>query len=218
MNKIKEIFQKKWLKNQYLTIIQFIITIVFLGVLLIEMPILPALFLGGAIVILVLLLLLVYFLQYNKDAFSIRGMISKIISLIVSLALALGCFFIHVGSSFMDGFTGTNRYVNTMSVIVLKDSSYQELNDLKGKTLNYNNTLDQDNTNHALKDIQGQININTTTCDSWDQLHDSLFNHQVDAILVNESYRVLLENIDETFSDNTRVIYYVETESKDKNM
>ena len=125
MNKIKEIFQKKWLKNQYLTIIQFIITIVFLGVLLIEMPILPALFLGGAIVILVLLLLLVYFLQYNKDAFSIRGMISKIISLIVSLALALGCFFIHVGSSFMDGFTGTNRYVNTMSVIVLKDSSYQ---------------------------------------------------------------------------------------------
>jgi len=71
----------------------------------------------------------------------------------------------------MDGFTGTNRYVNTMSVIVLKDSSYQELNDLKGKTLNYNNTLDQDNTNHALKDIQGQININTTTCDSWDQLH-----------------------------------------------
>ena len=96
MNKIKEIFQKKWLKNQYLTIIQFIITIVFLGVLLIEMPILPALFLGGAIVILVLLLLLVYFLQYNKDAFSIRGMISKIISLIVSLALALGCFFIDV--------------------------------------------------------------------------------------------------------------------------
>lgn len=218
MNKIKEIFQKKWLKNQYLTIIQFIITIVFLGVLLIEMPILPALFLGGVVVILVLLLLLVYFLQYNKDAFSIRGMISKIISLIVSLALALGCFFIHVGSSFMDSFTGTNRYVNTMSVIVLKDSSYQELNDIKGKTLNYNNTLDQDNINRALKDIQGQIDINTTTCDSWDQLHDSLFNHQVDAILVNESYRVLLENIDETFSDNTRVIYYVETENKDKNM
>ena len=49
MNKIKEIFQKKWLKNQYLTIIQFIITIVFLGVLLIEMPILPALFLGGVV-------------------------------------------------------------------------------------------------------------------------------------------------------------------------
>lgn len=117
----------------------------------------------------------------------------------------------------MDGFTGINRQTDAISVIVLKDSSYQELKDIKGKMIMYNSMIDEENTNHAIKDIQGQIEISFQTCDSWENLYTGLYEHKVDAILVNEAYRVLLENIDETFSENTRVIYQVEREREEEN-
>lgn len=218
MKKIKEILQKKWLKNQYITFIQFVITIVFIGFLLIELPILPILYSMIIIIVLGLLFLLTYFLQFNKDFFSIRGILSKIIAIVVSMTLVLGCIFIRSGSSFMDGFTGANIQTDALSVIVLKESTYHELKDIEGKTIMYNSTIDEDNTNKAIKDIQGQINVNFNTCDSWENLYSNLFKQQVDAILVNEAYRVLLENIDEEFSEKTRVIYQVEIESKDKNI
>ena len=87
MKKIKEVFSLPWLKNQYVTIIQLIVSIVFLGMLLIEMPVLPFLYIMVVIVGLLLLLLLSYTLQYNKAAFSLRGIISKILSVIVTMAL-----------------------------------------------------------------------------------------------------------------------------------
>lgn len=217
MDKIKRFWQKKWLKNQYMTFIQLIITIVFFGFLWIELPILPIFYSMIVIVVFILLFLLTYCLQFDKDFFSIRGIISKIIAIIVSVALVLGCFFIHVGSSFMDGFTGTSIQTDAISVIVLKDSSYQKLTDIKGKTILYNKTVDENNTNQAVKDIQGQIDISFQTCESWEDLYNQLFTKQVDAVLVNEAYRVLLENIDETFSDNTRVIYQIEIENEEEN-
>ena len=218
MKKLKEVFSASWLKNQYVTIIQLIISIVFLGMLFIEMPILPILYLAVIIVGLLLMLLLSYVLQYNKPFFSLRGIFSKIISIVVSMVLVLGCFVIHSGSSFMNSFTGSSIQTDAMSVIVLKDSQYNEINDLINKTLMYNDSIDADNIAYAKKDIQGQIDCLFINTDSWESLNQELIKGKVDAIVVNEAYRVLLENVNETFSDDTRVIYQLEINSKAKNI
>ena len=218
MKKLKEVFSASWLKNQYVTIIQLIISIVFLGMLFIEMPILPILYLAVIIVGLLLMFLLSYVLQYNKPFFSLRGIFSKIISIVVSMVLVLGCFVIHSGSSFMNSFTGSSIQTDAMSVIVLKDSQYNEINDLINKTLMYNDSIDADNIAYAKKDIQGQIDCLFINTDSWESLNQELIKGKVDAIVVNEAYRVLLENVNETFSDDTRVIYQLEINSKAKNI
>ena len=210
MKKIKEVFSLPWLKNQYVTIIQLIVSIVFLGMLLIEMPVLPFLYIMVVIVGLLLLLLLSYTLQYNKAAFSLRGIISKILSVIVTMALVFGCFVIHSGSSFMNSFTGNTIQTDAMSVIVLNSRDLDDINDLKNKTLMYNNSIDEVNIESAKKDIQSQIECQFTETDHWDTLNQELMSEKVDAIVVNEAYRVLLENVNDNFSDDTKVIYQIE--------
>ena len=218
MKKIKEVFSLPWLKNQYVTIIQLIVSIVFLGMLLIEMPVLPFLYIMVVIVGLLLLLLLSYTLQYNKAAFSLRGIISKILSVIVSMALVFGCFVNHSGSSFMNSFTGNTIQTDAMSVIVLNSRDFDDINDLKNKTLMYNNSIDEVNIESAKKDIQSQIECQFTETDHWDTLNQELMSEKVDAIVVNEAYRVLLENVNDNFSDDTKVIYQIEIKSKAKNI
>ena len=173
MKKIKEVFSLPWLKNQYVTIIQLIVSIVFLGMLLIEMPVLPFLYIMVVIVGLLLLLLLSYTLQYNKAAFSLRGIISKILSVIVTMALVFGCFVIHSGSSFMNSFTGNTIQTDAMSVIVLNSRDFDDINDLKNKTLMYNNSIDEVNIESAKKDIQSQIECQFTETDHWDTLNQN---------------------------------------------
>ena len=118
----------------------------------------------------------------------------------------------------MNSFTGSSIQTDAMSVIVLKDSQYNEINDLINKTLMYNDSIDADNIAYAKKDIQGQIDCLFINTDSWESLNQELIKGKVDAIVVNEAYRVLLENVNETFSDDTRVIYQLEINSKAKNI
>lgn len=218
MKKIKKLFKKPWIKNQYFTIIQLIISVVFLLLLLVEMPVLSLMYLIVLILVLLLFLLISYILQYNRDFFSVRGIISKLVAILTSMALVFGCFIIHSGSSFMNGFTGTTIQTDGISVIVKDDSSYKVISDMEGKILQYNDSIDKDNIDIAVKDIKSQIKCDFKTCSTWEELYSSLNEGDTDAIIINEAYRVLIENIDENFSDETRVIYQVEIESDTDNI
>lgn len=215
---MKKLLKKKWIRNQYMTVIQMIISAVFVCMLLIEMPVLSSLYLAILIIGLVLLLLLTYALQYNRDFLSVRGIISKFTAVVVSMALVFGCFVIRSGSSFMSGFTGASVQTDAMSVIVRGDSDCDELNDLDGKTIMYNQSLDEDNTETAVKDISSQIECQFSQTDSWESLEKALNDRSTDAIVINEAYRVLMENISETFSDDTKVIYQIEIASDTDNI
>lgn len=186
------------------------ISVVFLCMLLIEMPVLSMLYLVILIIGLILFLLITYSLQYNSDFFSIRGIISKFIAIVVSMSLVFGCLIIHSGSSFMDGFTGMNIQTDAMSVIVKNNSDYDGIMDLEGKVITYNDAIDDKNINTALNEIKTQIKCTFNKCHSWEELYSLLNDHQTDAIVINEAYRVLMENIDESFSDDTKVIYQIE--------
>lgn len=215
---MKKFLRKKWIRNQYMTVIQLIISVVFLCMLFIEMPVLSGLYLALLIVGLILLLMMSYVLQYDRDFFSVRGIISKCTAIVVSMALVFGCFVIHSGSSFMNGFTGTSLQTDAMSVIVKNDSDCNELSDLDGKTIMYNQSIDEDNTDTAVRDISSQITCQFSQCDSWESLEKALNEGSIDAIVINEAYRVLMENISETFTDDTKVIYQIEIKGDTDNI
>jgi len=118
----------------------------------------------------------------------------------------------------MNGFTGTSIQTDAMSVVVKDDSSYKELKDLEGKTLQYNSSIDEDNIDMAIKDIDSQITCDMSVCSSWEELYSALYEGKSEAIVMNEAYRVLMENIDENFSEDTRVIYQTEIESDADNI
>lgn len=102
---------------------------------------------------------------------------------------------INRGITFIDSFSSTDHETNVLSVIVLNDSGYEELNDLDDSTFGINQNEDQENLTNALTDIREQLNSNTEYKDysDWNSLADSLYTNDSDAIVVNEAYRSMLE-------------------------
>ena len=88
------------------------------------------------IAIVVLLCLGTFFLMKpskKKGTGKVRNIIGKLVSILLSVALLFGTLSIAQGTSVLDAITGANVQTQRYSVVVLKDSSYKTLSDLKGE-------------------------------------------------------------------------------------
>lgn len=94
-----------------------------------------------------------------------------------------------------------------MSLVVMKESPIETLNDLEDVQVAIAKTMDSKNINEALKKYKNQTDEDLNVEDFGDYLNlgQSLINGNTQAILLNENFRQML---DETigFSDQTRVI------------
>ena len=76
--------------------------------------------------------------------------------------------------------------------------------------LGYVYNIDPDTMDYALKDIKNQFGpIDELTYDDFTSLTNDLYNGTVDAILLDEAFRSLIEQDHTTFGEETRVIYQV---------
>ena len=71
----------------------------------------------------------------KKETGKVRNIIGKLVSILLSVALLFGTLSIAQGTSVLDAITGANVQTQRYSVVVLKDSSYKTLSDLKGETI-----------------------------------------------------------------------------------
>lgn len=100
----------------------------------------------------------------------------------------------------------TNTKKQNYSVIVLKDSSYNELKDLKDKVVEYySNTLD--NSELAIEKLKEQVEVNAVSNEDILAVGNAVLDKEVDAILIEDSQKLLLEEEIEGFADKTKVIY-----------
>ena len=184
----------------------------------IRLNVLPSKFLfpltiGVVVLDAIFVLLLVYFS---------RNVVSKIICIVLTLvvcaASCMGGYYISKTQGALSNITSVAKHAkNTVSVIVKESSSIKDKSQLNGVSVG-SLRLNEQGSKKALKELSGEgIVLNQKEYDSMTALLEAFYNGEVDSIIINESSRSQILDMEtySNFDSNTRVVY--QTSYKVKN-
>ena len=199
--------------NKYLRRIVYSIQVIVMILLMIMayyIQLIPMKYLIGAGIVFILLMIGEYFLIFTKKPNSKRSLVTQVLSIMLSCFLIVGSFYIYKIGETVDLTTEKKFQTRAFSVIVLKDSPIKNENQLPQKKLGYVSTIDPENMSYAVSQIQkGVGNIEVADSGDFQQLLKAFYEKKVDGILIDEAFRRSVEDIKDSFGDETRVIYQV---------
>jgi len=144
----------------------------------------------------------------------IRSWVKIIVDIICVFGIGILIFaFYYLNSTlhFMDRIRADKYQTENYYVLVEKNSKYEELNDID--TLGIYQTIDEVYKS-ALDKLDKEINLEKVKYDNYIDLSNSLFNQDVDAILISASYKEILNELVDGFSDKVRILYTIEIKSE----
>ncbi len=166
---------------------------------------LPTTYLIVAIVVLALILIGLALMSNSKKGTK-KQPIAKILSLLISICLFIASFYIYRTNAAIDSMTSVDYEIDTISVIVMDESSIETINDLEGVNLGVNPNVQADNIDNALVQLQEVVAYELVEIESFEELANDLYDGSVDAIMISEASRSVMEVFQEGFSEETRVI------------
>ncbi len=193
-----------------------------------KLNLLPVKLMIPACLVIVLFTLLVLII-YN---FFSRNIFSKILMSLIVMALCVcsgfGTYYLYkTGSTMVKITTNEGKVKNTVSIISLNTSGIATLEDLNGKNVAELKTLDSYGTKQIRKAIREEKDLNSEdelpftqiSANSVPEMVNMLYQGEVDAIVLNESYRNNVREIEQfaDFNEVTTVIYECVYYTEDKN-
>lgn len=184
----------------------------------IRLNVLPSKFLfpltiGVVVLDAIFILLLVYF---SKNVVS--KIICIVLTLFICVASCFGGYYISKTQNVLSSITNVAKHAkNTVSVIVKESSSIKNKSQLNGVSVG-SLRLNEQGSKKALKELSNEgIVLNQTEYDSMTALLEAFYNGEVDSIIINESSRSQILDMEaySNFDSNTRVVY--QTSYKVKN-
>lgn len=188
---------KRKIIKSLISIIMFIISI-YCIILVCNMNIIPDKYLIIFIITMLILNLLgVIFIFVKNKILTVISVIIYIILLIISI---LGINISSNTINFFDKSFNSKTEVSKYDVIVLKNSNYKELDDLKNKKIGYLN-IDKN-----IKILKKQLDANYEEYNMKD-LYNKFINESIDSMVINDSYLDIIEEQYKDFSNKIRIIY-----------
>lgn len=184
----------------------------------IRLNVLPSKFLfpltiGVVVLDAIFILLLIYF---SKNVVS--KIICIVLTLFICVASCMGGYYISKMQNVLSSITNVAKHAkNTVSVIVKESSSIKNKSQLNGVSVG-SLRLNEQGSKKALKELSNEgIVLNQTEYDSMTALLEAFYNGEVDSIIINESSRSQILDMEaySNFDSNTRVVY--QTSYKVKN-
>lgn len=184
----------------------------------IRLNVLPSKFLfpltiGVVVLDAIFILLLIYF---SKNVVS--KIVCILLTLVICAASCMGGYYISKTQGALSNITNVAKHAkNTVSVIVKESSSIKNKSQLNGVSVG-SLRLNEQGSKKALKELSGEgIVLNQTEYDSMTALLEAFYNGEVDSIIINESSRSQILDMEaySNFDSNTRVVY--QTSYKVKN-
>lgn len=184
----------------------------------IRLNVLPSKFLfpltiGVVVLDAIFILLLVYF---SKNVVS--KIVCIVLTLFICVASCMGGYYISKTQNVLSSITNVAKHAkNTVSVIVKESSSIKNKSQLNGVSVG-SLRLNEQGSKKALKELSNEgIVLNQTEYDSMTALLEAFYNGEVDSIIINESSRSQILDMEaySNFDSNTRVVY--QTSYKVKN-
>lgn len=138
-----------------------------------------------------------------------KGIAGKVFSVLMSVILLTGTFYINKANNTIGKITGGEYKVDNMVVAVLKDDPAESIQDAKGYTFGVQYAMSGDDVKAAVTAINGEVGseITTTEYSGIDKQAEALHNGEVQAIVYNEGYAGVLEEAFEGYSESVKVIY-----------
>ena len=144
-----------------------------------------------------------------------RAIVSKIICVVLTLVLifgsCLGGYYISKTGSLLTNITNVTKHAkNTVSVIVKQSSDIKNKSQLNGLSVGTLRTIGTQGSSKALKELSKDgIVMNQSEYDSLSAMLESFYNGEVDSIIINESSRSQILDMESyaDFDNNTRVVY-----------
>lgn len=189
-----------------------VISLIFIG-LITYMNFIPTKY---YLILFIILFLLVgstsFMLMYKKMKQKLKRGFS-ILALVLIIVFSVGIYYISNTIGFL-GSLDSNYKLENYSVIVLKDSSYNEIKDLDGKTISYSKKIA--NTSLAIEKLEKEIGITAINIDDQKELVDKFLDGvklslnddtKAEAIVLEDTYLSILKEEQKDFEEKIRVIY-----------
>lgn len=197
-----------------------VFTLIAIGLIVqaIVFNIVPMKYLIPAIILLILIVAGMWYIQLGRKMSKMTKIIGKVIIVILSVILAAGNWMLYTTNSAFNKIT-TDEDVLVYSIVVMKESEYEEVTDLSNKNFGIVSLGDVSTQTKALEDLETDLNSEpaTVSYDSYIDFGDALYDGKVDAIVLDEGSRGMLEENHPDFNDATKVIkqYIFKNEAKD---
>ena len=143
----------------------------------------------------------------------LKNIILRIIGIIFSILLIIisiiGTTYINETNHFLD--TSFNNNVverSSYNVVVLKDSSYNKIEDLTDKTLGY---LKEEK--DSISKLEEAVSILSTQYEDLYELYEKLLNGEIDSIMIDEAYLDVLKEDYPDIDEKIKVIYTFDLET-----
>lgn len=190
------------------TTLLILTTIIFVG-LMIYANVLPLKYLLSLIVIIALI---DFFLIYMSRQKQKKGkLIINIISVVFSIIFIVASFLVFKTCLLISDSNITYKTHN-YSLIVLKTSKYKKIEDLKDKSVGYYDNSSE-GLDKALAKVSKQVDVSVVPYKNLEELGYALLSGEIDSILIDDSYKSILENQDDNsarllnFKSLTKTIY-----------
>ena len=191
--------------KKLITIILTLISII--GIFLaIHSSMLPTLYIGILSIFYLISIIIIYFLLTKKN--KIFFILSIILTLII-IIISIGISFIFIKSdNILNKITNIDKEINNYSVIVLKDSNYNKLNEIKKKKIGVLDNFDN-SYKKAYNKLKNKVNITKEEYNNALELANSLLSQNIEVILLNENYISILDEGLANFKNKTKIIYTI---------
>lgn len=204
---LKKVLTITSLAIKTLFIIFFIINLAFL----LKIDILPTKYLS--IFILISSLILIFNILTE---FILKNKVMKIVSTILSILSIILYIFVYIYVSKTDKFINglfTDEQIETYYIAVLNDSTYDNITDLENlKIGTYYHNLES--YNNVINNINKLINFEEVKYNSLFEICEDLNNRKIDAILINDENKNIIEEINEL--DHIELKYICDVSIKSK--
>lgn len=152
-----------------------------------------------------LVLFCIIFLISQK--WTIAGIITKGLSLIVTAALIVGCVYLNTTYGVFKKTTGVKHKTITVSVYVLKENNAESIEDLKNEKFGIVANIGREETDDTIKRINEECKTNIETVEYEDsvKLAEALINKEVNVIIMDDSFSGIFEEVESLKNFNNLV-------------
>ena len=204
--------KKKGIVFKIISILQIVCSIVLFGFVFI-IDVLPIKYLLLLLLLLAILDILFFLILFKSRLKKFIKKFFSVISVLLSIAFVVGSFYLYKTYGVISGMIDTDYETYNYSVMVLKDSNYNSVSDIKNEVIGYYETKTNENkllvekVNKLGKESKSYTNLNTLASD--------LLNKERNVIVLEDNYKkTLIDEQDDNeynevkdFKSKTKTIY-----------
>ena len=189
MSRVKRI-KKKNLKYKIIWSLSFIVYAVFLVYLFI-LDMLPTKYLLIGIVPTAIIYLITMMFMFNTKIKKKIKITSSVFLILFMLVFGVGIKYMYSTVGFLDAIDNKLFQKATYYVMVLEDSKYDELTDIKGKKMGI---YSSNNSDEAIKKIKKKISVEKMDYTDVEKMISDLKDNKIESILINDSAKSLIDS------------------------